>query len=343
MATTSGVLSSSEQIQANYEKYKDRFKDASADLVSTDTFLNLLVAEMTNQDPMEPTSNTEFVTQMAQFTSLQYAKDSSTYAKSNYASSLVGKTVTASKMDGPDYVVKTGVVESVTKNGDKYTIKIDGVTFDISNVTSITETKTDNNTDDTTGGMTGSSLGDLITRASSMIGLWATVNPKVSGGSMLDAGLITSIQVKDGQVRIIINNNGYALDDIIEVAYPLIIDDDTDGDTTDGTDGADGEDNAADAAGSTEGTDSSTSDDTTQAAGQSLSADRQDAIAQALEQAKTDNLEQVMTVIDNMNAEGRETELERLHDYIEQVEEVKQRAEADVYLDRDIPDLEDFA
>lgn len=328
MATTSGILSSSEQIQANYEKYKDRFKDASADLVSTDTFLNLLVAEMTNQDPMEPTSNTEFVTQMAQFTSLQYAKDSSTYAKSNYASSLVGKTVTASKMDGPDYVVKTGVVESVTKNGDKYTIKIDGVTFDISNVTSITETKTDNKTDDTTtGGMTGSTLGDLITRASSMIGLWATVNPKVNGGSMLDSGLITSIQVKDGQVRIIINDNGYALDDIIEVAYPLIIDDDSNGDTTDGT----------------EGTDSSTSDDTTQAAGQSLSADKQEAIAQALEQAKTDNLEQVMTVIDNMNAEGRETELERLHDYIEQVEEVKQRAEADVYLDRDIPDLEDFA
>lgn len=328
MATTSGILSSSEQIQANYEKYKDKFKDASADLVSTDTFLNLLVAEMTNQDPMEPTSNTEFVTQMAQFTSLQYAKDSSTYAKSNYASSLVGKTVTASKMDGPDYVVKTGVVESVAKNGDKYTIKIDGVTFDISNVTSITETKTDNKTDDTTtGGMTGSSLGDLITRASSMIGLWATVNPKVSGGSMLDSGLITSIQVKDGQARIIINDSDYALDDIIEVAYPLIIDDDSNGDTTDGI----------------KGTDSSTSDDTTQAAGQSLSADKQEAIAQALEQAKTDNLEQVMTVIDNMNAEGKETELERLHDYIEQVEEVKQRAEADVYLDRDIPDLEDFA
>lgn len=338
MATTSGILSSSEQIQANYEKYKDKFKDASADLVSTDTFLNLLVAEMTNQDPMEPTSNTEFVTQMAQFTSLQYAKDSSTYSKSNYASNLVGKTVTASKMDGPDYVVKTGVVESVAKNGDKYTIKIDGVTFDISNVTSITETKTDNKTDDTTtGGMTGSSLGDLITRASSMIGLWATVNPKVSGGSMLDSGLITSIQVKDGQVRIIINDNSYALDDIIEVAYPLIIDDDSNGDTTDGTEGT------TDGTESTEGTDSSTSDDTTQAAGQSLSADKQEAIAQALEQAKTDNLEQVMTVIDNMNAEGRETELERLHDYIEQVEEVKQRAEADVYLDRDIPDLEDFA
>ena len=61
MAGTSGILSSSEQIQANYEKYKSKFKDATEKMVNSDTFLSLLVAEMTNQDPMEPTSNTEFV------------------------------------------------------------------------------------------------------------------------------------------------------------------------------------------------------------------------------------------------------------------------------------------
>ena len=88
MAGTSGILSSSEQIQANYEKYKSKFKDATEKMVNSDTFLSLLVAEMTNQDPMEPTSNTEFVTQMAQFTSLQYSKDAATYSQSNYASSL---------------------------------------------------------------------------------------------------------------------------------------------------------------------------------------------------------------------------------------------------------------
>lgn len=131
MAGTSGVLSSSEQIQANYEKYKSKFKDATENMVSSDTFLSLLVAEMTNQDPMEPTSNTEFVTQMAQFTSLQYSKDAATYSQSNYASSLVGKTVTASKMDGSKQVTKTGVVQSVMKNGDKYTLKIDGVSFEL--------------------------------------------------------------------------------------------------------------------------------------------------------------------------------------------------------------------
>ncbi len=66
------VLTGDEQIRYNHEKYKDKFKDANADLVNAETFLNLLVAEMTNQDPLEPTSNTEFITQMAQFSQLQY-------------------------------------------------------------------------------------------------------------------------------------------------------------------------------------------------------------------------------------------------------------------------------
>ena len=233
MADTSRVLSSSEQIQANYEKYKSKFKDSTEEMVSSDTFLSLLVAEMTNQDPMEPTSNTEFVTQMAQFTSLQYSKDSATYSMSNYASSLVGKTVTASKMDGSKQVTKTGVVESVMKSGKTYTLKIDGVSFDISNVTSIGTS--DSGTGNTS---SGSSLGELIARASMMIGMSATVNPGVEGGSLLDSGIISSIQVKDGQVRVIINDKGYLLEDIVEVAYPTIDsgDDNTSDKTEDSTD-----------------------------------------------------------------------------------------------------------
>ena len=215
---TSKILSSSEQIQANYEKYKSKFKDATDEMVSSDTFLSLLVAEMTNQDPMEPTSNTEFVTQMAQFTSLQYSKDAATYSMSNYASSLVGKTVTASKMDGSKNITKTGVVESVMKSGKTYTVKVDGVSFDISNITTIGETKSDSST----GTSTGSSFGELIAKASMMIGMSATVNPAVEGGSLLDSGIITSIQVKDGQVRVIINDKGYLLEDIVEVAYPTV-------------------------------------------------------------------------------------------------------------------------
>lgn len=267
-------LTAAEQMQANYEKYKSRFKDASEEMISSDTFLSLLVAEMTNQDPMEPTSNTEFVTQMAQFSSLQYSKDAASYSQSNYASSLVGKTVTAQKMDGKNVVTRTGVVDSVMKSGDSYTVKIDGVSFDISKITSISDTSSGS-----TGTAGSSSLGELIARASMMIGMSATVNPKVDGGSVLDSGLITSIQVKDGQVRVIINDNGYALEDIVEVAYPTIIDDPDDTPVT--------PDN--------------------EQAGESVS--------EAAEKMASDNLDQLMSVIDRMN----ENEKARLEEEAEEV------------------------
>ncbi len=214
-------LTSYEQIQSNHEKYADRFTNSNDELVNSDTFLSLLVAEMTHQDPLEPTSNTEFVSQMAQFTQLSYAQDSSTYAKANYAASLVGKTATASKMDGAQQVTKTGVVESVTKSGKTYIVNIGGESFDISKVTGVKETEKDTSSDSTEGIIsTGSNIGDMISRASMMIGMHATVNATTEAGTVVDAGTIEAIQVKNGEIYIVIGDISYKLSDTVEVKYP---------------------------------------------------------------------------------------------------------------------------
>lgn len=42
-----------------------------SDMVGQDTFLRLLTTQMQNQDPLNPTSNEEFLAQLAQFSSLQ--------------------------------------------------------------------------------------------------------------------------------------------------------------------------------------------------------------------------------------------------------------------------------
>ena len=345
MAQTTGILSSSEQIQANYEKYKSKFKDATENMVNSDTFLSLLVAEMTNQDPMEPTSNTEFVTQMAQFTSLQYSKDAATYSQSNYASSLVGKTVTASKMDGSKQVVKTGVVQSVMKSGDKYTVKIDGVSFELSNITSISETASSENI----GNIGSSSLGELIARASMMIGMSATVKPNVEGGSVLDSGLITSIQVKDGQVRVIINDNGYALDDIVEVSYPTVSGEDN---TSTGTESSDETASAssesdmpqvadtisADSVDSVDSVDSRTDTEL-------ISDEELDRIIESHRQAREeeqseDVVSDLMSAADRTNEQSRE-DTDRLYD--EDLREVTGEIVPDDHIGEDIQDLEDLA
>ena len=212
-----GILSSSEQIAANYEKYKDKFTNSTSELVNSETFLSLLVAEMTNQDPLEPTTNTEFITQMAQFTQLQYSQDSSRYSMANYAASLVGKTATASMMDGGELVTKTGVVEKVVKNGDNYTVYIDGKGFDLSKVTTVEDSESASNS--SAGG-----LGNSIAAASMMIGMYAAVNAKTASGNVVDAGIVESIQVKNGEISVIINGVAYKTDDVVEVRYASISD-----------------------------------------------------------------------------------------------------------------------
>lgn len=219
--TTTGILSSTEQMKANYEKYRNKFKDSNEELVNSETFLNLMVAEMTNQDPLEPTSNTDFIAQLAQFTQLGYAQDSSKFAMANYAATLVGKVATGSKMDGTEAVTKTGVVESVTQSGNTYMVKIDGVEFDIKKITAV---KSNDSAD--AGGVTSNSLAGIIASASSMVGKYATVEigkDETTGKVATKSGFIDSIKVKDGKVTaVVIDAEGewkieQPLDKIIEV------------------------------------------------------------------------------------------------------------------------------
>ncbi|MDE6732649.1 MAG: hypothetical protein K2J77_07220 [Oscillospiraceae bacterium] len=207
--------------QQTYEKYKDKFKDSTEDLVNSDTFLNLLVAEMTNQDPLEPTSNTEFITQLASFSQLNYMRDSSRYAQANYAASLVGKIATATKPNGKDQVTKTGIVESVSKKGDSYNVVIDGEMFDISKVTKVEDPGTSSGTNTVNAE---NALADSIARASAMILMYVTA--KTDDG--VAAGWIDSIKVNDGKISaVLVDQDGntvgtYPLDKLTEITVANI-------------------------------------------------------------------------------------------------------------------------
>ena len=71
----------------------DAFTNPKSSLNQTD-FLKLLVAQIQFQDPMNPQSNTDMAAQLAQFTSLQQATQSSSSLAMMQANSLIGSTVT---------------------------------------------------------------------------------------------------------------------------------------------------------------------------------------------------------------------------------------------------------
>ena len=58
-----------------------------------DAFLQLLVAQMQYQDPLEPTSNTEYMSQLAQFSTVEELQNINSTFSSNQALNLAGQYV----------------------------------------------------------------------------------------------------------------------------------------------------------------------------------------------------------------------------------------------------------
>lgn len=199
--------SSIQNVQENYAKYADMFNNESNNEVSIDTFYQLLIAEMQNQDPLEPMSNTEFISQMASFTSLQSQKDALYYSQSNYASSLVGKTVIVAQDSGTDKLATTtGVVESVNLSGGSFEIVVDGKSYSLSNIMEIVNPTTASATE------SGS------TYASDLIGKTVTVQAlDANGATIVDEGVVTAVEVKDGVPSIIVNGLAYSTDNIVKI------------------------------------------------------------------------------------------------------------------------------
>jgi flagellar basal-body rod modification protein FlgD len=86
-------------------------------------FLKILTAELSNQDPTSTQDGTQYIAQMAQFSSLEQMTNLNSSIKLNNASSLIGKTVAVKDLDtqGNPYY---GVVKSVNKNGDAISIDV---------------------------------------------------------------------------------------------------------------------------------------------------------------------------------------------------------------------------
>ncbi|MCU0684270.1 MAG: flagellar hook assembly protein FlgD [Polyangiaceae bacterium] len=106
---------------------------AAASAMDKDTFLKLLVAQISHQDPLKPMEGTEFVTQLAQFSAVEQAMQQSQRLEllsaqmsglaNNAATDLVGKTVTLrGKSVAFDGVTATGA--SVTLGGAAESVKV---------------------------------------------------------------------------------------------------------------------------------------------------------------------------------------------------------------------------
>ena len=118
--------------------------DESNNSLGIDDFLTLMVAQLSNQDFNNPTDNTQFIAQMAQFTALQLQKEMLFATNSNFAASLVGKNVIMAELNEKGELVKTeGVVEKVLMTSSGCQIVVGGKTFTLENLMEIVNEDTD--------------------------------------------------------------------------------------------------------------------------------------------------------------------------------------------------------
>ena len=103
-----------------------------------EAFLQLLVAQMKYQDPLEPTSNTEYISQYAQFSQVEQMQNMSATLELSRASSMVGKQVLIQTTDSAGNTKEVqGMVEYVKYENNKAYVSIDGTLYSIDDVSAV--------------------------------------------------------------------------------------------------------------------------------------------------------------------------------------------------------------
>ena len=98
-------------------------------------FLQLLVTQMSSQDPLNPESDTDFAAQLAQFSALQQSQAMSQDMSILQANSMMGEIVTVAPAEASAPV--TGQVSAVQIQSGTPVVVVNGQTYSLSQVTAI--------------------------------------------------------------------------------------------------------------------------------------------------------------------------------------------------------------
>lgn len=125
--TTSKV---SNQIMSSTSKTSNTKK---SNTLNMENFLSLLVAEMQNQDPLEPTSNSDYMAQMATFSQVEATSEMNERVLSQTASNLIGKAVIV-KTDTNSTGYAGGIVNGWQEIDGIVYLGINGNLYDINDI-----------------------------------------------------------------------------------------------------------------------------------------------------------------------------------------------------------------
>ncbi|KOS63003.1 flagellar hook assembly protein FlgD [Lysinibacillus agricola] len=194
-----------------YSNYKKPVRQTGNSELGKDAFLQLLITQLQHQDPTNPMDDREFISQMAQFSSLEQMQNMTKTMESLLASqqqtqlmsytTFVGKEVKWHEItDELDEDKKpiinegTGIIESLKfVDGDVVFVLADGKEITPGNISAILGGSGDNNTE----------TESPLVQASKLIGKKVTYKD----GEQELQGRIVSVTSKDGVIYYLLDND----------------------------------------------------------------------------------------------------------------------------------------
>jgi flagellar basal-body rod modification protein FlgD len=184
----------------------EELNSQSSNELDKNAFLSILVAQLTNQNPLEPSSDTEFIAQLAQYSILEQLQNLNSTMSANNAVDMVGKYVyIEDSTAGNESGVIFGKVDGVIKQDGIDYLLVGDKKYSASDVVGVLEA------DDSTA--------QSVLDSSNLIG--KNITALITGDDGLETtvtGLVEKITIEDGVVYVMVNGEKVALSDITEIS-----------------------------------------------------------------------------------------------------------------------------
>lgn len=185
------------EVSAMYNSTTETSRTSSNEL-DQDAFLSILVTQLQNQDPTSPMDNTEFVSQLAQFSALEQMQQINSGTKLAQASNMVGRYIYAITSDEDSVVSEVfGKVDGMYIEDDEAYLLVGENKIALEDVVASYDSDTVENVD----------VIQSLLNSTGLIGKYAKGTITVDDETIPVEGIVDSIEVEDGNVYAIIGEN----------------------------------------------------------------------------------------------------------------------------------------
>lgn len=178
-----------------------------SDQLGKDEFMKILVVQLQNQDPLNPMEDREFISQMAQFSTLEQIQNLNSSIALSSAYALVGKNIVAEVLseDGKSNDVIFGKVDAVYSSSGDIFLTVGDRHIKFNNEIGVVD---DGNR----------ALSDMIINGANIIGKYVTAEVTDEEGEQTTiSGVVEKVSIDNNKVQLTVDSQIISINDVKEI------------------------------------------------------------------------------------------------------------------------------